>query len=565
MDDGTGADAAAWLRAFEEERGRRLRVLHLGNIANNAYNNAKIQRARGIDADVACCDYYHVMGCPEWEDANFSGDVKDEFCPDWWNVDLAGFERPRWFAQGTLTTCRRYLLAQAHGDEKAAAIWRQLERERWLRCRSTAVATALRFVLLRTASDRAPQTLVGSLQLALAWLVVPVQILKRRVHGLIGAARALSAGATARDALLLAVPTKLLPRRTVESLVAAVELEDGPDAATLARRFKALFPDRADRMSAGDYADYAAQTPAWRRLLEHYDVVQAYSTDGVIPLLAGTQAWAAYEHGTLREIPFEPTPRGRLCAITYREAPCVFVTNSDVMPSVERLGLEPTRVVCLPHAVDTDRLFTFADEERATRPPDEPTLYSPTRHDWVDRDGSWSKGNDVFFRAAAAVAKRHAFRLVLAEWGRDLDASRALLKELEIAHLVQWVSPLRKRNLWTRYLRSHVVVDQFVVPAIGGIAFEAMALGRRVITALDLEQAKQFFGEAPPVLAARTVEELAEALELALADPADTAGRGAAGRAWVAAYHSANRIVDLQARAYQRVLGRGAAATSPRA
>ena len=48
--------------------GRKLRVLHIGNIANNAYNNARIQRQYGIDADVLCHDYYHVMATPEWED-----------------------------------------------------------------------------------------------------------------------------------------------------------------------------------------------------------------------------------------------------------------------------------------------------------------------------------------------------------------------------------------------------------------------------------------------------------------------------------------------------------------
>jgi hypothetical protein len=64
----------AWLRAFEINRGRPLRVLHIGNIANNAYNNVKIQRERGIDADVLSLDY-----CPEWEDAPFSGDVRRDF------------------------------------------------------------------------------------------------------------------------------------------------------------------------------------------------------------------------------------------------------------------------------------------------------------------------------------------------------------------------------------------------------------------------------------------------------------------------------------------------------
>jgi hypothetical protein len=62
-----------------ERRGRPLRVLHLGNIANNAFNNAWIQRQRGIDAYVVPYENYHIMSCPEWKEATFEGDLGDAF------------------------------------------------------------------------------------------------------------------------------------------------------------------------------------------------------------------------------------------------------------------------------------------------------------------------------------------------------------------------------------------------------------------------------------------------------------------------------------------------------
>ena len=55
-----------WLSDFREAEGRAPRVLHIGNIANNAYLNAKILNRRGFECDVICYDYYHIMGCPEW-------------------------------------------------------------------------------------------------------------------------------------------------------------------------------------------------------------------------------------------------------------------------------------------------------------------------------------------------------------------------------------------------------------------------------------------------------------------------------------------------------------------
>ena len=101
-----------WFDDFCNRQGRAPRVLHIGNIANNAYNNAKLLNDAGLDCDVICYDYYHAMSCPEWEDADFIGEINDDFRPDWTKVDLRGFVRPDWFVQGTMSTCIKYLLAR---------------------------------------------------------------------------------------------------------------------------------------------------------------------------------------------------------------------------------------------------------------------------------------------------------------------------------------------------------------------------------------------------------------------------------------------------------------------
>ena len=137
-----------FLDAWERKTGRPLRVLHIGNIANNAYNNAKIQRRFGIDADVLSFDYYHIMACPEWEDADFKGTIKNDMFPDWWSVDLRGFRRPRWFAQGPLDASVRYLIAKTSG-KRSARQWNWLEFERWLLCRTGFLNKAARFAIHR--------------------------------------------------------------------------------------------------------------------------------------------------------------------------------------------------------------------------------------------------------------------------------------------------------------------------------------------------------------------------------------------------------------------------------
>jgi hypothetical protein len=63
-----------------------------------------------------------------------------------------------------------------------------------------------------------------------------------------------------------------------------------------------------------------------------------------------------------------------------------------------------------------------------------------------------------------------------------------------------------------------------------------------------------FFGEAPPCLDARSLEDCATRMREVIEDPFDKKGLGDAARLWMATYHSAERIVALQAKAYRAVL-----------
>ena len=118
-----------WLREFCHRHGRRPTVLHIGNIANNAYVLAKGLNAAGLDCDVLCYGYYHIMSCPEWEEVEFAGHIRDQLFPAWEDVDLGGFHRPAWFAQGPLDSCLRYLLARRTANRHCEQRWQDLERD----------------------------------------------------------------------------------------------------------------------------------------------------------------------------------------------------------------------------------------------------------------------------------------------------------------------------------------------------------------------------------------------------------------------------------------------------
>ncbi|MCO5090668.1 hypothetical protein [Bosea sp. (in: a-proteobacteria)] len=507
--DSPGEAALAWLERRQRRLGRPLRVLHIGNIANNGFNNARIQRAHGIAADVLSFDYYHIMATPEWEEASFDKAPADAFFPDWDAVDLKGYRRPRWFASGPLEDCCRYLAAEIQGDADADRLWQVLARERFVRC------------------SRSRKARLGLFRRKIGWkLAYERRKLDRRLgrNADVPERAALAAGGAGFEEL----------NRVWQE-----------------RRHGRPFPACRDDL---DY--YWERFTHFARLMPHYDVIQGYALDGIWPLLAGRR-YCAYEHGTLRSLPFEDHPTGRMAALAFGLADQVLVTNLDCLAAADRLGIGAERIVALPHAFDDQRLRDFALAHRELAPPRERLrLFMPARQDWRDGDPNLSKGNDRFFRAVAGLAREGiACEIVAVRWGRDLGASEALIAELGLKAQVSWVDPMQKPELWRHYLTSHVVVDQFALPAFGGVTFEALALGRRVLTALDVAAAQRFFGEAPPLLVASSVEEITVALRKVAADRDDRAKLGALGASWIARFHAAPRIVALQAQAYRTLLG----------
>jgi glycosyltransferase involved in cell wall biosynthesis len=599
--------ANADIAAMAARLGRPPRILHIGNIANNAYNNARIQRQYGIEADVLSYDYYHVMSTPEWEDATFQGEV-DPDCPNWWGTSLRGWRRPDWFVQGPVAGCLQYLRACHLGLEATQRLlWRYLEacclgqvRYRAQQAGGQPQPMPLRLGLALEAAtalgvDRGPSRRIDDATLSTLFALraadgsplfriaqddadnaelLPLQgsaAPRSPAKGVPAAEKQSGTGLAARpDRVARRMAWSLLRRLAVlahhgvkSELAALRSYHAAIDQTGRDRQFLELVTSLQAELEAipldqrnkfiGFYALIGAQ---FLDIFKFYDIVQGYSTDGGLCLMNGHGPFVSYEHGTLRDLPFGNDFYGLVTRAVYAASARVFVTNSDVLPSVDRMGLTPDRVICLPHAFDDRKLMRFRAENPDLQPPEGPTLFfSPTRQHWQDKSGSWTKGNDVLLRAAAILAGEGLdFRLHLVEWGKELAASKALIEELGIADKVAWLPTMQKRELWAAYCTAHAVVDQFTLPALGGVGFEAMALGRRLITSADESQLSRFFGEPPPCFAAASVADCAAQMRRVIADPADEAGFGERAARWMSTYHSAERIVSLQATAYRQLV-----------
>ena len=541
-----------WLASFKKQHGRPPRVLHIGNIANNAYNNAKLLNMAGLDCDVICYDYYHIMACPEWEDADFEGKIADQFRPDWTAVTLNGFERPAWFAQGPLWLCADYLIARRSGRSKQAArLWTALGIENGTR--STRSLANDIFNVLKSFLAKRWERAKYLLHTLLYHPNIKKKILDylekriRKPGALNKLALSIAFALAAGSATLLRAAAWMLHLHVPEAFAQCSD--------RLMRAFADAFPARPDKLTVDDLQPYAPSFNKMRTLFEHYDIIQAYSTDPIIPLLAG-KAYVAFEHGTLRDIPFASTPQGRMSAISYRLARHVFVTNFDCLDNAHALAGD--RVTLINHPYDEDHGLQVSGWEPLRQAlgaelDAEFLFFFPTRHDWVIGTGYADKGNDVFLRAFAELRRlNHRVGMVCCNWGRNVPQSKRLLDELGCASHVKWLDPMGMIKFERMARACHCVVDQFKLGAFGGVMFKAMAVGSPVCTFLDETRIRRQYPEMPPVVNCRSEREIVQNLPALIASPHRLFELGAACRAWMKRYHTRDAVIGAQIEQYRR-------------
>jgi glycosyltransferase involved in cell wall biosynthesis len=336
------------------------------------------------------------------------------------------------------------------------------------------------------------------------------------------------------------------------------------------RAFAEAFPDRADRLRPADLVEPARRAASLQPLLRLYDVVHAYAAEPALPLMAGHHPYVAFEHGTLREIPFRQDALGRLTALSYRLADEVIITNGDNRLAAERLGIRRYRFV--PHAV-SERPPDAAAIERLRRSFREAlsadfVVFHPSRQHWDAgfRDPSLEKGNDIFIRGFARFLSDPAVRAgaVFVEWGRKVEESKQLLAACGIRDRVRWIPPLPRGPMCDVIEATEVVADQFVLGAFGSITPQALCARRPALLRFDEDLHRWCFPEPPPVLNASTPDEVCAQLQRVYRNPGAAREIADAGADWYARLHSNAVVRDRLAGVYRDALASRPPARRPR-
>ncbi|HEX2185144.1 MAG TPA: glycosyltransferase family 4 protein, partial [Chloroflexota bacterium] len=305
------------------------------------------------------------------------------------------------------------------------------------------------------------------------------------------------------------------------------------------------------------------RTPFWgsyRPMAREFDLVQLYGLEAVKGVFLPPETpFVAFEHSTMRTLPFENTVQGRLLALAYKTADYCVITNPDVVGSARRLGLQHYRFI--PHPLDETK-YTPADTplraELQRQTGAELIFLCPTRH---ESSGAFdSKRSDRVLRAFAQYCRGPSPRatLVLSRWGRDVRASEALIDALGIADRVVWRHPMPKLRLLDHYRAADVVLDQFHerVGTFGTVTAEALSCARPVIMYFNPAVHEWCLPEMPPIESAMTEEEIAARLIALATDPQRRARVGQASRAWVLKWHGWERCADDHLEMYREVTER---------
>ena len=149
------------------------------------------------------------------------------------------------------------------------------------------------------------------------------------------------------------------------------------------------------------------------------------------------------------------------------------------------------------------------------------------------------KGTDVLVKGFAAYLMRGGEgQLRLVNKGYDVETTRQLVQELDIANAIEWLDELPLNKFYEDVYNADVVCDQFGASMPGMVTLDAMSMGRVVLSNFRLERMGSYYPEPHPFLHAVTVDDVCDALWSLYQNPSRRAEIGMEASAYVRTHNS---------------------------
>lgn len=322
------------------------------------------------------------------------------------------------------------------------------------------------------------------------------------------------------------------------------------DRLNLEEQTKWTPPDWVKYVEKGKYLGrYGLYSFKLIQMLREYDILHAYTMAPIWAQFVGRPYVANSTGSDLDILAFENNHKGWLMRRGFRKAETVWI-NTHQLNNAEKLGLSDVHFWRIP--MDVEKFSHFSKREVLTLKDKynyDLIFFSQTRHYWK------VKGNDKMLRAFARFVKKEKNAILLTiDWGYDVDRSKLLVKDLGIEKKVVFLPFMSKRRLIEYYNASDIILEQFNVGSLGTGALEAMSCGKPMVAYFNEEDYKKCYSELPPILNAKTEQQIYEHLLEIGSDKLQISEIGNRTRKWIEKYHHWDGVIDRYIELYESML-----------
>ncbi len=545
------------------------KVLHVGNILNNGYLHCRYLRKRGVDADCLNVDYRHCQGQPEWAEV-YLNETVDEFNPDWSKCDLKGFKRPEWFFDLTLRELANYSKLEQSDDGPNGGLSNQQRAGRNALSDHLVSLPPFEPYIYRPISGNVlgyakrilgPNTrqFLRQVERQVRLVEPGVRILNHRVRQI---RHLIKSKELSKSLALYALYKAQRIKQRLDIKICNAKHHSRLES--IRREYRKFYPDRTEPLSINDILEWMPRSIAHSDFLKQYDLIQAYALDPIYVMLGSPgQPFICYEHGTMRDFPFEDSARGRLYSLALKKAKKIIITNADCNLSAERLGLD--NYVFIPHIIDDELLKPDESpirEQIVRETGSEFIFVAPSRHHWkhcpAGLENSWFKRNDIMIRALGKLFANNPdlrAHVVFFEWGQEVDLSKELIAQCGFSDKVRWVPIQSKPAMKDYYCAADVILDQFNdgIGTFGAVVPESMACAKPVILNYKEHLHYWCYPQLPPVINAPDSVSIEMELLKLVKNREYRLTVGEEGRKWFEKYHSSKVVIDRMTDIYREV------------